>query len=79
MKRLYFRRKVFTLLIGIAALFLLGALESDAQEEVLTTFSGRVIDEAGHPIAGLTVVLVPVADRMACFTSEISQGVQRYR
>lgn len=61
MKRLYFRRKVFTLLIGIAALFLLGALESDAQE-VLTTFSGRVIDEAGHPIAGLTVVLVPVAD-----------------
>ena len=62
MKRLYFRREIFTLLIGIVALFLLGALESGAQEEVLTTFSGRVVDGAGHPIAGRMVVLVPVED-----------------
>lgn len=62
MERLYFSREVFTLLIGIVALFLLSALESDAQEGALTTFTGRVIDEAGHPIAGLTIVLVPVQD-----------------
>ena len=62
MKRLYFRREIFTLLIGIVALFLLGVLEGDTQEGALTTFTGRVVDGAGHPIAGRTVVLVPVED-----------------
>ena len=62
MTHLYFRREIFTLFIGVVALFLLGVLESSAQEGVLTTFTGRVVDRAGHPIAGLTVVLVPVQD-----------------
>lgn len=62
MKRLYFRREVFTLFTGIVAFFLLSALESGAQEEVLTTFTGRVVDAAGQPIAGLTVAIVPVQD-----------------
>ena len=62
MAHLCFRRKVFTVFIGIIALFLAGASRSDAQKGALTTFTGRVIDGAGHPIAGLTVVLMPVAD-----------------
>ena len=62
MERLYFKRKVFALLIGIVAFFLLGTLGSIAQEGALTTFTGRVVDEVGHPIAGLTIVLVPVQD-----------------
>lgn len=62
MARLYFRRGIFTLFIGVVALFLLGALGGGAQEEVLTTFTGRVVDEAGHPIAGLTIAFVPVQD-----------------
>ena len=59
---MYFKRKVFALLIGIVAFFLLGTLGSIAQEGALTTFTGRVVDEVGHPIAGLTIVLVPVQD-----------------
>ena len=59
---LCFRRKVFVFFIGIIALFLAGVSRSDAQKGALTTFTGRVVDGAGHPIAGLTVVLVPVAD-----------------
>jgi hypothetical protein len=43
--------------IGSIALLFLMPLQSAA-----TTFSGRVIDEAGHPIAGITIVLVPVQD-----------------
>ena len=62
MERSYFGKKILTFFIGIIALFLLGALESRAQENALTTFTGRVVDKAGHPIAGLTVVLVPVQD-----------------
>ena len=62
MARLYFSREIFTLFIGIVALFLLSALESSAQEGALTTFTGRVVDKAGHSIAGLTIVLVPVQD-----------------
>ena len=62
MAHLCFRRKVFTVFVGIIALFLAGASRSDAQKGALTTFTGRVIDGAGHPIAGLTVVLMPVED-----------------
>ena len=45
-----------TFIVSIMLLFSL-SLQSAA-----TTFSGRVVDRAGHPIAGLTVVLVPVED-----------------
>ena len=62
MARLCFRRTVFVFFVGIIVLFLAGASRSDAQKGALTTFTGRVIDGAGHPIAGLTVVLMPVAD-----------------
>ena len=62
MPRLYFGKRILTFLIGIVALFLLSASESNAQENALTTFAGRVIDAAGQPIAGLTVAIVPVED-----------------
>ena len=62
MAHLCFRRRVFTVFIGIVVLLLVGVWESGAQDNALTTFSGRVVDRVGHPIAGLTVVLVPVAD-----------------
>lgn len=74
MARSYFGKKILTFFIGVIALFLLGALESGAQEEVLTTFTGRVVDRAGHPIAGLTVVLVPVEDgHGAWFPIEVNE------
>ena len=74
MARSYFRKKILTFFIGVVVLFLLGVLESRAQEGVLTTFSGRVVDEAGHPIAGLTVVLVPVQDgHGAWFPIEVNE------
>ena len=74
MARLYFSREIFTLFIGIVVLFLLSALESSAQEGALTTFTGRVVDEAGHPIVGLTIVLVPVEDgHGAWFPVEINE------
>ncbi len=59
---LYFGKRILTFFIGIVALFLLSASEGGAQNGALTTLSGRVIDAAGQPIAGLTVVLVPVED-----------------
>lgn len=62
MARSYFGKKILTLFIGVVVFFCLGVLESSTQEKVLTTFSGRVIDEAGHPIAGLAIALVPVED-----------------
>ena len=62
MTRLYFGKRILTFFIGIVALFLLSASESGAQNDVLTTLSGRVIDAIGQPIAGLKVVLVPVED-----------------
>ena len=62
MAYLCFRMKTIVFLLGIVALFFLGALESSAQEGTLTTLTGRAIDEAGQPITGLTVVLVPVQD-----------------
>ena len=43
--------------IGSIALLFLMPLQSAA-----TTFSGRVIDRAGHPIAGFTIALIPVQD-----------------
>ena len=62
MTQLYFGKRILTFFIGIVALSLLSASESSAQEDALTTFTGRVIDEAGQPIAGLTVAIVPVQD-----------------
>ena len=62
MTRLYFGKRILTFFIGIVAFFLLSASESGAQNDALTTLSGRVIDETGQPIAGLTVVIVPVQD-----------------
>ena len=62
MTRLYFGKRILTFFIGIVALFLLSTSESRAQNDALTTLSGRVIDETGQPIAGLTVVIVPVQD-----------------
>ena len=62
MTRLYFGKKILTLFFGAVVLFLTSAWGSNAQNDVLTTLSGRVIDAAGQPIAGLTVVLVPVED-----------------
>ncbi|MDE0469807.1 MAG: lectin-like protein [Candidatus Poribacteria bacterium] len=59
---LYFRMKTLVFLLGIVVLFLASAWESGAQNDALTTLSGRVIDAAGQPIAGLTVVIVPVQD-----------------
>ena len=62
MTRLYFGKRILTFLVGIVVLLLTSAWESSAQNDALTTLSGRVIDAAGQPIAGLTVVLVPVED-----------------
>lgn len=62
MTRLYFEKKILTFFVGIVVLLLTSAWESGAQNDALTTLSGRVIDAAGQPIAGLTVVLVPVQD-----------------
>lgn len=59
---LYFRMKTIVFLLGIVVLLLTGAWESGAQNDALTTLSGRVIDAAGQPIAGLTVAIVPVQD-----------------
>ena len=54
--------KSVAFLIGIAVGLFTVIWSSDAQEGALTTFSGRVIDETGDPIAGLTVAIVPVQD-----------------
>lgn len=62
MTRLYFGKRILTFFVGIVVLLLTGAWEIRAQNDALTTLSGSVIDEAGHSIAGLTIVLVPVQD-----------------
>ena len=62
MAHLYFRKKILTVFIGIVALFFLSASESSAQNDALTTLSGRVVDRAGQPITGLTVAIIPVED-----------------
>ncbi|RKU09649.1 hypothetical protein C6503_21075 [Candidatus Poribacteria bacterium] len=62
MRRLCFRRQAAPLLVGIVVFCLTVVWESNAQTDALTTLSGRVIDAVGQPIAGLTVVIVPVQD-----------------
>ena len=62
MAYLCFRMKTIVFLLGIVVFLLVGAWESSAQESALTTLTGRAIDEAGQPIAGLTVAIVPVQD-----------------
>ena len=57
-----FRSHTFTVCIGIVVLLSVVIWNGNAQEGVLTTFSGRVIDEIGNPITGLTVAIVPVED-----------------
>ena len=52
-----FRRQTFVLCIGIVAFSLWVIWHSRAQEGALTTFSGRVIDELGNPIAECTVTV----------------------
>lgn len=62
MTRLCIWKRLFTFFIPIVALLLVSTGKSISQEDTLTTLAGRVINKAGHPIAGLTVVLVPVQD-----------------
>ena len=57
-----FRKHTFVLCIGIAILLSVVIWESSAQEGMLTTFSGRVINQAGDPIAGRAVAVMPVVD-----------------
>lgn len=62
MIHLCFGRKVVVFLIGIAVGLFIVVWGSSAQEGALTTFSGRVIDELGNPVAGCTVAVKPVVD-----------------
>ena len=62
MTRLYFGKRILTFFVGIVVLLLTGAWGIGAQNDALTTLSGRVIDAAGQPIAGLTLAIVPVQD-----------------
>ena len=62
MTSLYFRKATLIFWVGIVALLLGLTRDIPSQEGVLTKFSGRVIDEAGHPITGLTVAIIPVED-----------------
>ena len=54
------RKTVF--FIGIVAAFFIMLSEISAQEGMLTTFSGRVIDESGNPIPERGIAVVPVFD-----------------
>ena len=56
------KRKTVAFFIGIAVVLFIVVWETDAQEGALTTFSGRVIDETGNPIAGCALTIVPVFD-----------------
>ena len=62
MRCLCFRRQAAALLVGIVVFCLTVVWGSSAQNDALTTLSGRVMDAAGQPIAGLTVAIVPVQD-----------------
>ena len=74
MTHLYFGKRILTLFLGVVVLFLASAWESGAQNDALTTLSGRVVDRAGQPITGLTVVLVPVQDgHGAWFPIEVNE------
>jgi hypothetical protein len=57
-----FERKTPTLFIGVVTLFFTVIWGGSAQEGMLTTFSGRVIDELGNPVAGCTVAVKPVVN-----------------
>ncbi|MDE0427330.1 MAG: lectin-like protein [Candidatus Poribacteria bacterium] len=57
-----FNLMFLVLFIGSVVLLLVAPLKSDGQDRALTTFSGRVVDEAGNPIEGLTIGLVSVFD-----------------
>ena len=74
MTHLYFGKKILTFFLGIVAFLLTGVWAMSVQEDTLTNLSGRVVDEAGHPIAGLTIVLVPVQDgHGAWFPIEVNE------
>ena len=62
MTRPLFRRKTSAFFVGIVGLLLTVVWEISAQEGMLTTFSGRVIDESGSPVAGCTIAVRPVVD-----------------
>ena len=62
MTRPLFRRKTPAFFVGIVGLLLTVVWEISAQEGMLTTFSGRVIDESGSPVAGCTIAVRPVVD-----------------
>lgn len=79
MTRLYFQKVILTLFVGIVALLLIGVWEIGAQEGALTTLSRCVIDASGHPIAGITVAIVPVQDgRGAWFPINVGLTQQRF-
>ena len=60
MNRSYCRTLAF-LVSSFSLLFTITS-EGGAQEQALTMFSGRAVDEAGHPVDGLTIAIVPVED-----------------
>ena len=62
MIHLCWKRKAVVFFLCIAVLLFTVIWSSGAQEGALTTFSGRVIDETEHPIAGCVVAIVPVFD-----------------
>lgn len=62
MIHLCFGEKTVAFLIGIAVGLSTVVWGSSAQEGMLTTFSGRVIDELGNPVAGCTVAVKPVVE-----------------
>ena len=62
MIHLCFEKKNAAFFIGIVVGLFTVIWSSSAQEGALTTFSGRVIDETGNPIAGCAITIVPVFD-----------------
>ena len=58
MKRLPYTKGLF-LLITVVSLFIGLDSQSTAQEEETGTFSGRVIDVEGNPVAELPVMIGP--------------------
>ena len=76
MTRLYFGKRILTFFVGIVALFLLSASESNAQENALTTFAGRVIDKDGNPIVGRAVAIIPVEDGNGAWFPTEAEGAE---
>lgn len=52
----------FVLFVASITFCLIAPLRSHGQDRALTTFSGRAVDEAGNPVTGLAVAIVPVED-----------------